>query len=119
VQAALLSHPWPGNVRELRNAIEEMVVLSTGEKLGRDALPATLQASAGAAGKDGRPGLWMPRGDSLWESLIGMPIADVEKNLIRVTLKAMGGNREKTAAALGIGERTLYRKIRELDVEGE
>jgi len=117
VQSALLAHPWPGNVRELRNTMEEMVVLSSGDKLTRASLPSPLLAATPPSSKDAKSTLWMPQGDSLWESLIGMPIGEVEKNLIRVTLKAMGGNREKTAAALGIGERTLYRKIRELDLD--
>ena len=45
--------------------------------------------------------------------LIGQSLEDVEKHFIAETLKLTGGNREETARLLGIGERTLYRKIKE------
>ena len=45
--------------------------------------------------------------------LAGRALADVERDLIRENLKLFGGNREKTARVLRIGERTLYRKIKE------
>ena len=43
----------------------------------------------------------------------------MERELIRATLEHVGGNRRKAAAALGIGERTLYRKIGEYDLRPE
>ena len=43
--------------------------------------------------------------------MAGMTMADVEKIHIMNTLRMFGGNREKTAKALGIGARTLYRKL--------
>ena len=46
-------------------------------------------------------------------NLAGMSMADVEKLHIMNTLRLFGGNREKTAKALGIGARTLYRKLRD------
>ena len=46
-------------------------------------------------------------------NLAGMSMADVEKLHIMNTLRMFGGNREKTAKALGIGARTLYRKLRD------
>jgi two-component system response regulator HydG len=45
--------------------------------------------------------------------LAGRSLDEMERELIRVNLELMGGNREKTAKVLGIGERTLYRKIKE------
>ncbi len=41
----------------------------------------------------------------------------MEKSLIEKNLKQFKGNRKKTAAALGIGERTLYRKLKEYGIE--
>jgi two-component system, NtrC family, response regulator HydG len=45
--------------------------------------------------------------------LVGRPLAEVERYMIEEGLKLTGGNREEAAKMLGIGERTLYRKIQE------
>ena len=50
--------------------------------------------------------------DSL-KALVGQPLEEVEKRFIDLTLKAVGGNREEAAKALNIGQRTLYRKIKD------
>jgi two-component system response regulator HydG len=94
---ALASYPWPGNVRELRNAIEEMVVIGPGGTLGIEHLPERIR------GRKAEP-------KSL-EGLAGLSIDDVEREHIRSTLALTEGNREAAARLLGIGERTLYRKI--------
>jgi DNA-binding NtrC family response regulator len=46
-------------------------------------------------------------------ALVGRPLEEIEKVFIAETLKLTGGNREQAADLLGIGERTLYRKIKE------
>ena len=51
-----------------------------------------------------------------WGFLAGKSAQEVEKNHIRVTLELTGGNRIKAATAMGISERTLYRKIREYEL---
>jgi len=48
----------------------------------------------------------------------GMTMAEIERMAIQAVLRDMGGNRRKAADLLGIGERTLYRKLREYDGEG-
>jgi two-component system response regulator HydG len=45
--------------------------------------------------------------------LAGVSLLDAEKELIRNTLTMVNGNRQQAAKLLGIGERTLYRKIKE------
>jgi two-component system response regulator HydG len=45
--------------------------------------------------------------------LVGRPLEEIERLFIAETLKVTGGNREQAAELLGIGERTLYRKIKE------
>jgi len=97
---ALVSADWPGNVRQLRNAVENMVVLAGDGKLGTNDLPAELRGPEGAAAE----GLG---------ALAGMSLSDAEKELIRNTLRMVDGNRQQAARILGIGERTLYRKIKE------
>ncbi len=101
----LMSHPWPGNVRQLRNVIENMVVLGSGEKLTADDLPPDLQ---------GAPEVIAPE---QMEQLAGISLQEAERQLIRNTLKMVGGNREQAAKILGIGERTLYRKIKEYELK--
>jgi two-component system, NtrC family, response regulator HydG len=102
------AYPWPGNVRQLRNVIESMVVVDCDETLDVDDLPLELEpdvapVEAAAPGESGA-GL---------ASLVGRPLEEVEKIFIAETLKLTGGNREQAAELLGIGERTLYRKIKE------
>ncbi|HVY61925.1 MAG TPA: sigma-54 dependent transcriptional regulator, partial [Planctomycetota bacterium] len=93
----LAAYPWPGNVRELRNAIETMVTIGQGPILGVDQLPDYIK---------GRK----PEPKSL-DGLAGLSMEDVEREHIRSTLALTEGNREAAARLLGIGERTLYRKI--------
>jgi len=49
-------------------------------------------------------------------ALVGRPLEEVERFFIGETLKLTGGNREQAAELLGIGERTLYRKIKEFQL---
>lgn len=100
-QQLLMSYSWPGNVRQLRTAVENMVVLSPGKILGPESLPVEIQPATGAEQIAGMT------------NLVGISIEEAEKELIRNTLKMVDGNREQAARILRIGERTLYRKIRE------
>jgi len=101
-RALLVRYDWPGNVRELRNAIENMVLLARGDVLTVDDVP---EAIKGARGEPGSRGRGM--------DFAGRSLAEVERALIEENLALMEGNRQKTAKVLGIGERTLYRKIKE------
>ncbi len=100
----LQTYNWPGNVRELRNVIESMVVVDYDGILDVDDLPEHL------AGDNGRQ--VDPSNVSL-AALVGRSMEELEKMFIAETLRATGGNREEAARMLGIGERTLYRKIKE------
>ncbi len=100
----LLAYDWPGNVRELRNAIESMVVVDFDGVLDLDDLPRELMDQAETINE--------PSGGRL-SGLVGKPLAEIEKLFIAETLSMTGGNREEAAHILGIGERTLYRKIKE------
>ncbi|MHC4924841.1 MAG: AAA-type ATPase lid domain-containing protein, partial [Planctomycetota bacterium] len=103
---ALRAHPWPGNVRELRNAVESMVVVSSGETLDVNGLPPSIRPVDGPAPAEATPG----------RMLAGMTIRDAEEHLVRAALEAQAGNRERAAKSLGISERTLYRKIKEFNL---
>jgi two-component system response regulator HydG len=100
----LMAYDWPGNVRQLRNAVESMVVVDYDEVLDLDDLPSELSDAPEAPRDGAAPGL---------HSLVGQPISELERLFIQETLNATGGNREEAAKMLGIGERTLYRKIKD------
>jgi len=102
----LLAAPWPGNVRELFNALERAVVLSDGRRIEAEDLPPDIQnpeqnASVTGPGHEGR-----------------RTLADIERQAILGTLTAEGGNRAKTAERLGIGQATLFRKLKQYASEG-
>jgi len=100
----LLAYEWPGNVRQLRNVVESMVVVDYDGLLDDDDLPEELAEPVVAPNE--------PAGSSL-VGLVGKPLTEVERLFVAETLRVTGGNREEAARMLGIGERTLYRKIKE------
>jgi len=94
----LMRHPWPGNVRELRNTVEGMVLFAEGRRaLDLSDLPDTLREVDGA-------------GEKL-ELQVGMTADEAERRLISATLRHCGNDKPRAAAILGIGLRTLYRKL--------
>ena len=127
----LTAYSWPGNVRQLLNVVQNMVVMALGEhaasaghtspdniiRLDVRHIPEDIRtedsehehaladghadASAGSLAS-AAPG-----------TLAGTSLELLEKKAIRETLKLTGGNREHAAKLLGIGERTLYRKLKE------
>jgi DNA-binding NtrC family response regulator len=139
---ALVRYPWPGNVRELRNTVESMVVLARRPELTladvpaavrsgivpvrRLALPAGSPAPVAApppaepawpAGPDGTAPPSMPVGDTRLALSVGMTMAEIEREAIVRTLDSVAGNKTKAARVLGIGLRTLQRKLKEYAAE--
>jgi two-component system response regulator HydG len=96
--------PWPGNVRQLRNTIESMIVIDSDGLLDVDDLPDGIQS-------EGTGAALAPASSS--DSLIGKSLDEVEKHYIAHALAQAEGNREEAAKMLGIGERTLYRKLKQ------
>jgi DNA-binding NtrC family response regulator len=95
---ALRVYHWPGNVRELKNILESVLVSSPGDVIRLEDLPPSVRRESVALE---RP-----------EMAVGMTLEDIEREMIRRTLEHTGGNRTHCAALLGIGVRTLQRKIR-------
>jgi len=93
----LYNYDWPGNVRELRNCVEAMVALDKDGRIDAEDVPK-----------------YVKQGDETPSSpgLGGVNLEEKEKESIRKALALCEGNREKAAKMLGIGERTLYRKIK-------
>ena len=96
---ALYNYSWPGNVRQLRNSIESAVVLCKGSMITLEDLPPNVRGDTGT--------------DDYLRVPVGTTLADVEKEVIRTTLGREGGNKSRTAEILGIGRKTLHRKIEE------
>ena len=100
----LAAYAWPGNVRELINTLETMIVLAQKPILDVADIPPEIRPAAGAAPQaELRP---------------GMTLGEAERLLIERTLEMTKGNRSQAAAILGIGQRTLYRKIKEYGMGG-
>jgi DNA-binding NtrC family response regulator len=100
---ALRNHAWPGNVRELLHAVEAAMVVCEGEEILPSHLPPAIGVPAGV-GRPGQPaaGARLPTLDEL------------ERAHVRLALETSGGHRGNAAKILGISERNLYRKLREL-----
>jgi two-component system response regulator HydG len=108
VLRAMLAYDWPGNVRELRNFVESMVVLDSDGVLNLDDV------------QDGDVLRKLPLADGQAAgpaNLVGRPLTEVERHYVEQALKLTEGNREEAARMLGIGERTLYRVIKDWDVQ--
>jgi DNA-binding NtrC family response regulator len=105
----LTRYPWPGNVRQLRNVLESVVIFHQGEEIGPADLPAEVRDSTALAAA-GTP----------VQSVVGSTrtMADIERQAILETLERTGGHRARAADILGIGLRTLQRKLKEYKDEG-
>ncbi len=99
VISALVNFDWPGNVRQLINVVQNMVVISRGDVIEMPDVPLEIHASDHVA--------------QYQTPQKGLSLDQMEKHAIRDALKETSGNREKAAEMLGIGERTLYRKLKE------
>jgi two-component system response regulator HydG len=103
-QRMLGAYSWPGNVRELINTLETMIVLSQGPVLDVADVPPEIRPASGTVPADAMHA--------------GMTLEDAERLLIQQTLEMTGGNRRAAADILGIGTRTLYRKVKEYGLAG-
>jgi len=112
----LTSYAWPGNVRQLLNVVQNMVVSSLSEEpvggkaplLDTRHIPEDIKSDEDGHEPDHSNGNSAQSG-----SLAGTSLEQLEKRAIRETLRLTAGNREHAAKLLGIGERTLYRKLKE------
>ncbi len=102
-RAALHRHNWPGNIRELRNSIESAVVMCKGSIITLDDLPPVINNEG-----DESDSIRVPLGGSL---------STAEREIIRANLAVQQGNKTRTAEVLGIGRKTLHRKIAEYGLE--
>ena len=97
-RAALYAYDWPGNIRQLRNCLESAVVMSSDDTIRLSDLPEPIREA---------------EQNSSIRIQIGTPLAEAERHIIMETLAAYNGNKSKTADILGIGRKTLHRKLDE------
>jgi two-component system NtrC family response regulator len=97
----LLSYHWPGNVRELQNVLERGLILSEQNLITEKALPLDMVVPLDQ-GSSGQP---------------FQTLQELEREHILKVLGYVNGHRAKAAAMLGIGRKTLYRKIQALEVK--
>lgn len=100
-KAAIIKYNWPGNIRELKNCIESAVVMCNGEEIRIEDLPESIRK------KGEEKTISIPMGTTMDEA---------EKIIIQETLAANSGNKTKTADVLGIGRKTLHRKLEEWEL---
>jgi two-component system response regulator HydG len=106
VMRRFMGYRWPGNVRQLRHSLESMMVLGDGDTLTERDLPDEI-----AEGSSGNiPNKDLPT---------GMTMEELEKLAITKALEQSGGKRPRAAESLGISVRTLQRKLRQYQMEGE
>ena len=102
----LEGHHWPGNIRQLKNCIKTMVVMCERNILDVQDIPIDIHQPIQLSGQSSQTKT----------QLGGLKLDELEKQAIAETLSKVDGNREKAAKILGIGERTLYRKIKEYNL---
>jgi DNA-binding NtrC family response regulator len=103
----LLAYRWPGNVRQLRNALETATLVCQGETIEPADLPP--EVTQGAILPSSTEPIPLPASRTLTE---------IERDAIRDALAKTGGNKTQAAKLLGIGLRTLHRKVKEYDLSG-
>jgi DNA-binding NtrC family response regulator len=103
-RSALYAYDWPGNVRQLRNCVESAVVMSSGPLITLDDLPPSIRSG------DEVPSIRIP---------VGVTMDSAEREVILQTLSAQNGNKSKTAEVLGIGRKTLHRKLHEYGIDAK
>ena len=104
VTRKLLDYSWPGNVRQLENVMERATVLCRSSALSLADLPDEIAQAEAAA-------------PSSITFSVGTPLDEVERRLIRETLKYTSGDKSLAAQLLGISTRTIYRKLDDAESE--
>ena len=100
-KSAMIKFSWPGNIRELKNAVESAVVMCTGDEIKLEDLPRALRAQSE---------------EKVISIPIGITMDEAEKIIIQENLAANKGNKSRTADILGIGRKTLHRKLEEQNI---
>ena len=106
----LQAHAWPGNVRELRNTIERVVYLGTSPTVEPGELTFLLAPGRPGGGGGGVPGP---------DAKLADATRDFQREFIAAAVDRVRGNMSEAAKLLGLHRSNLYRKMKQLDMEGD
>jgi transcriptional regulator with GAF, ATPase, and Fis domain len=108
----LMAHDWPGNARELRNVLERAAVLAGDEEIKPEHLPGLGPGSTTPPSAD-------PADQSLSEEGASLDnrLATLERSMIESALARTGGVQARAARLLGIKERSLWHRIKKLEID--
>lgn len=127
----LMSYDWPGNVRQLENAIFRAVILSDGHKLQpqdfpqisgvKPSLPDPEMSVHAPKDEDGDDALLSEDAQFRILDKAGhlRSLEAIERDLIQFAIENYSGHMSEVARRLGIGRSTLYRKVREHEIDVE
>lgn len=101
-RTAIYKYDWPGNIRELEHCVESSVVMASGDEITVDDLPPTVSRASSSA---------------VMSIPLGITLSEAERIVIEQNLAANKGNKSKTADILGIGRKTLHRKLSEYGLD--
>jgi DNA-binding NtrC family response regulator len=114
---ALSSYSWTGNVRQLRNCLERAVLLADNGKITTKELSPEVVFKTNEPGVSISYGSAKDAGANSFQNVVPTALHEVEKQQIIKALEKTGWHRGKTAELLGISSSTLYRRLREYDLE--
>ena len=103
---ALLAYDWPGNVRELENCLQRACAMNSPSEIQVVDLPGSITGRNSQAPVDGEG-----------SSAKIIPISELERNTILNTITQLNGDKLLAARLLGIGKTTLYRKLKEYEIQ--
>jgi transcriptional regulator with PAS, ATPase and Fis domain len=98
----LRDYAWPGNVRELRSVMEHLCLFCGGRRARTEHLPASIRSAFEAGEHETTAKLEIP---------INQPLSETIDKVIAATVSRYGGNRSRAAQELGIGLRTVQRRL--------
>jgi DNA-binding NtrC family response regulator len=116
---SLRAYSWPGNVRQLRNCLERAILLANDGRITAAELPPEVSRTNGSMPYTpslGTAGI-APALDNATAANTGS-LRDIEKQQIIAALERVGWHRGKAAEVLGISPSTLYRRLRDYNLEG-
>jgi len=111
VRALFRRLSWPGNVRQVLNVMRNVAVLYDGAEVQLHMLPDTI-TDLPASTTPARPSTPPPAPPALTlDALLGLPLAEVERQIIEATIEMHAGSVPRAARVLDVSPSTLYRKL--------
>ena len=107
----LQQHSWPGNIRELENVLERAVAFADSDSIGPE------EILFSSVGLDSRAESNSKTTEPMGYQLAGKTLKEIERDAIVATLESLDGNKARTARTLGISEKSIYNKMKRLNIQ--